>query len=83
MAFRRTTRFNGARAASVAAGWRRATVAAAGVLVAAALIGPSAANAHRYDYDPELGATPSQEDLGGPGSGHDAGGGRAEPALPD
>ena len=51
-------------------------MAAAGVLVAAALIGPSAANAHRYDYDPDLGATPSQEDLGGPGSGHDAGGGR-------
>ena len=82
MAFRRATRFDGARTARVAAGWRRATVAAAGVLVAAALIGPSAANAHGYDWDPDLGATPSGDPVG-PGSGHDAGGGpgAGEPAA--
>ena len=64
-------------------------MAAAGVLVAAALIGSSAANAHEYDYDPDLGPTPSQEGPIGPGSGHHAGRGPdadrgpAEPALPE
>jgi D-alanyl-D-alanine carboxypeptidase (penicillin-binding protein 5/6) len=70
MASRRTSRFIGARTARVAAGRRRATAGAAGVLIAAALIGPAAANAHWSDYDRDTGnSTPA-----GLGSASDAGG---------
>jgi D-alanyl-D-alanine carboxypeptidase len=84
MAFGHTTRFKGARTARVAAGWRRATVAAAGVLVAAALIGPSAAKAGWSTQTPGGGHTPAgygSAPTNG-GGGVPRGGGVPEPSLP-
>jgi D-alanyl-D-alanine carboxypeptidase (penicillin-binding protein 5/6) len=70
MASRRTSRSTGAGTTKAAARWRRATAGAAGVLVAAALIGPAGANASWSDYDADTGNTTPA----GQGSASDAGG---------
>jgi D-alanyl-D-alanine carboxypeptidase (penicillin-binding protein 5/6) len=59
MASTRTARLTGERTARVATWWRRAAATAAGALIAAALIGPTAANAGWSSYSPHGGGAPA------------------------
>jgi serine-type D-Ala-D-Ala carboxypeptidase (penicillin-binding protein 5/6) len=71
MASRRTSRVTALRTTTVMAGWRRATASAAGVLIAAALVGPAAASGPPSNQTP-LGDGELAADVGSGGLAPDA-----------
>ena len=85
MASRHTSRSTAGQSTKRPAGRRRATGVAAGVLLAAALIGPAAANAGWSTLSPGGGSDPAgygSAPANGGGGGVPGGGGVSEPSLP-